>query len=1557
MASSFKIIINGQNNSGPALREATSDVRALGTTAQQASGSVGGFFSSLMASAGGFLAANIIGGIAGQVSQLAGSMIGGNAAFEQYGVRFATLLGSAELAKERMAELATFGANTPFELPGVVEADTILQGFGLHAADAASKFGFSGEQIRTIAGDVASGTGASFQEMALLIGKFSAGATGEAIARMMELGITSRAELTDLGLQFSKSGELLSPLPQSMEVVLAMMQDKYGGLMQAQATTFSGMASNLADWMGNAARTVGAPIFDVLKGSLQQLLVTIQNPAIMAGLTSIGQFLAGQLSSAINFVANTAIPALVNAWNMVSPAVAAVAQALQTLWGIFSGLASAAMGWGQNIAIQLGNGIMAGAGAVIDSLGYIGDLITYYLEPHSPPKLLPDLDKWGADAASVYMDGWTDGDFSAFNKLGQLIESSLKSMVDLGGLPKEGLVPALIGGRNAIAAAIDELARTGTVAESTYATIRQVAGDAGAEIEAVTRLMVEQAQASQAVSEAQRELTATTAAYDAVLDPLEAQLAALESQEQALANQQKMAYLQEIANSDLTDSADKERAQQEILEIQLREKIRATKEERATAIDSAEAKLKAAKAEEARVAKELATAEQKVQAQEEYNQLIRQQIQLMEQMKAKSGGGGGGGGMDQAAKDAERAAKAMRDYEMSVASTDEKLAMLKAEQAKYTQQDEEYWQLQRQIEQTESQRQRELDELAQAQTDYAYSIADTDGKLKQLKDQQSQYTEGSKEWYELQGKINQLEAQKARELESSRKEAESSTRAQRDFNYATADTAGKIAMLRSELAGLSPDQEEYWQKKTQLAQLEQQYAKELEGSSKALKGAGGAAKGAAGGIGALGAGIGGLTPKIGGLIPKLDETKSKADQSRDSFRDMKDAMLDSRDSAEELNPAMTRAHAVLATLHKIFDPIIQRVRQLSIVIREFGPGALQEIQAFVTGTGDSFAHLHVIQTYIGSMFDGVGAKIGTAVRKMGADLKAAFNRIDWGNIFSSLPGRIVLALTTIFGAISVGPLIVGLFAGIGPALGGITAALGPVGVLFTAILSPIGTLVRAGLVPFASLITQIGTLLIGWGGYFSAATGWIGGLAGGFMSLLAPLAPLVGWLAPLGGYFAGLVGPLAAVLGPLLGAIAPFIAIGAAIALLLNQTPQLKAALEGWVTQFGQWALDAIPVMFGALNTLLGQLLTWIGEQAPGVIATLVQWSHALFNWVLEAIPLLLDGLANVLGTILMFIVEHGPDIIADLLAWGASFVGWIIDALPQLGSNLGTFLGKILGWIGEAIVVLVPKLVELAGKFVAWVVTDVIPALPGALANISEGIFNFLASLMEQLTPKIIELATKFYSWITETVIPNITTGLNMAWESISGWFAATLGKAASKGKELGQSIVDGISNAFGSLKGTMWTIVKSAINPVISSINGLIDGINAVSGALGIDPIGHLPMLAMGTNNFAGGMAILGDGGGPELALMPGGSMSLFGTRGSEQAYLPRGTRVFTSTQTRAMQSGGGGMGAGTSGGAGGGQVIRIIEKHLHIHTNAPTENIVHDFDLMDNIGTQRS
>lgn len=93
--------------------------------------------------------------------------------------------------------------------------------------------------------------------------------------------------------------------------------------------------------------------------------------------------------------------------------------------------------YGKNIAVSLANGIIAGVSSVVNSLRQIGRVITYWLKPGSPPRLLPELENWGAGAASAYFDGWKQADFSAVDSLSQAVSDSLSSMADA--LPQEDI--------------------------------------------------------------------------------------------------------------------------------------------------------------------------------------------------------------------------------------------------------------------------------------------------------------------------------------------------------------------------------------------------------------------------------------------------------------------------------------------------------------------------------------------------------------------------------------------------------------------------------------------------------------------------------------------------------------------------------------------------------------------------------------------------------------------------------------------------------------------------------------------------------------------------------------------------------------------------------------------------------------------------------------------------------------------------------------------------------------------------------------------------------------
>ena len=79
---------------------------------------------------------DMIAGVAGLGAALAGLgaiSVRSAAQMEQTEKAFATLLKSADLAKDFLAELERFAAATPFELPGLLNASKRLLAFGFNA--------------------------------------------------------------------------------------------------------------------------------------------------------------------------------------------------------------------------------------------------------------------------------------------------------------------------------------------------------------------------------------------------------------------------------------------------------------------------------------------------------------------------------------------------------------------------------------------------------------------------------------------------------------------------------------------------------------------------------------------------------------------------------------------------------------------------------------------------------------------------------------------------------------------------------------------------------------------------------------------------------------------------------------------------------------------------------------------------------------------------------------------------------------------------------------------------------------------------------------------------------------------------------------------------------------------------------------------------------------------------------------------------------------------------------------------------------------------------------
>jgi phage-related protein len=114
---------------------------------------------------------------------------------------------------------------------------------------------------------------------------------------------------------------------------------------------------------------------------------------------------------------------------------------------------------------------------------------------------------------------------------------------------------------------------------------------------------------------------------------------------------------------------------------------------------------------------------------------------------------------------------------------------------------------------------------------------------------------------------------------------------------------------------------------------------------------------------------------------------------------------------------------------------------------------------------------------------------------------------------------------------------------------------------------------------------------------------------------------------------------------------------------------------------------------------------------------------------------------------------------------------------------------------------------------------------------------------------------------------------------------------KFAAAGKAVGNAIKNGVKAGLSGLSGIVRSMAQAAIDALKEAVNSKIRTINSIIGvadSLTPGTIDRIPELAQGTSNFQGGMALVGE-------------------QGPELVNLPRGSKVFTASQTRQIAASG--------------------------------------------------
>lgn len=269
----IRVEITGESKSlERACSNAEKSISGISASCKKASDSVKRLNDTMQA-LGGIELGSIVGDVAGKIAGMGLSCIKASAQMRQYEIAFQTMLKSADAGTKILKDLQKFAADTPFDVPGVVESAQQLVAFGFAADEVIPT-------LRTL-GDAAAGLGKStegVQQLAYALGQIKTSGTlkTEDINQLTNAGIGAWEMLAQA------SGKSISEIKDmtakgmidsltAVEVLTNGINKAYGGMMEKTSKEITGLVSNIEETVGNTSVVIGKYMIDAfdIKGILQ----------------------------------------------------------------------------------------------------------------------------------------------------------------------------------------------------------------------------------------------------------------------------------------------------------------------------------------------------------------------------------------------------------------------------------------------------------------------------------------------------------------------------------------------------------------------------------------------------------------------------------------------------------------------------------------------------------------------------------------------------------------------------------------------------------------------------------------------------------------------------------------------------------------------------------------------------------------------------------------------------------------------------------------------------------------------------------------------------------------------------------------------------------------------------------------------------------------------------------------------------------------------------------------------------------------------------------------
>ena len=425
-----------------------------------------------------------------------------------------------------------------------------------------------------------------------------------------------------------------------------------------------------------------------------------------------------------------------------------------------------------------------------------------------------------------------------------------------------------------------------------------------------------------------------------------------------------------------------------------------------------------------------------------------------------------------------------------------------------------------------------------------------------------------------------------------------------------------------------------------------------------------------------------------------------------------------------------------------------------------------------------------------------------------------------------------------------------------------------------------------------------------------------------------PLGPA---FAELGGAFGQLFQEFGSLFSSFATSLVPMVIDGVTTLL-----PVLVNLFTTWFSLTSEIASIVLPLLLGAVTSILplivsliqssmplivsliGLLIPVITDIANSVLPLLLQGAQLIFPLILAIIQAVLPLAINLIGSlvpVIMLIAQVALPLILQVVQMAFPLILGIIQSVIPIITLLLEGVSFFLTNIVVPAIQFLLQIVQMVFPLILGVIQLVIPAitliLQGVallLTNIVVPAIQFLLKIVQFVFPLIstaINNSLTLVTGIVKTAVSLLQGDWSGAWENIKqtaetimnniiGFFKAI--NLYDTGKAILNGLIDGIKS-----------MANATMNAIGGIVNGIIKGINWVLDKVGVEVSlnqWEVPQYAQGTGYHPGGLAILGDGGGPELFRTPTGFVGM--SPGTDTLMnLPKGTQVIPHRETQQIMN----------------------------------------------------